>query len=129
MFYLPPVIERPSERNLHSVPAVLVQVRDIGYAIPGIQIFCNNPRHGDCCIELARALKNGGRVVPGTYWFGRYNGGGLAPCVIMADDDRIEARPVSETIGTVTQHRLWLGDEYSGENPTGQILSTFERKE
>lgn len=67
--------ERPSERNLHSVPAVIVQVRDIGYATPGIQIFCNNPRHGDCLNELARAFKKGARVVPGTYWFARYNRG------------------------------------------------------
>ena len=72
MFYLPPVIERPSERNLHSVPAVIVQVKDIGYATPGIQIFCNNPRHGSCCDELGKALKNGGKIVSGTYWFGRY---------------------------------------------------------
>ena len=65
--------ERPSERNLHSVPAVIVQVRDIGYGIPGIEIYCNNPRHGGCCDELAKALKKGGRVVAGTYWFARYS--------------------------------------------------------
>ncbi len=60
------------ENSSHSTPAVFVQVPDIGYGIPGIQIFCNKPSHGECRKELARILNSGGRLVPNTYWADYY---------------------------------------------------------
>ena len=52
----------------HLIPAVFVQVPDIGNGIPGIQLFCNKINHSSCRDELRRALASGGRIVPGTYW-------------------------------------------------------------
>jgi len=52
-----------SESVRHSMPAVFIQVPDIGLGVPGIQIFCNKPSHGECLDELRKAIRSGGRVV------------------------------------------------------------------
>lgn len=52
-----------SESVRHSIPAVFVEVPDIGLGVPGIQIFCNKTSHGECLEELRKAIKSGGRVV------------------------------------------------------------------
>ena len=59
-----------AEEVRHSVPAVFVQVSDIGLGIPGIQIYCNKPSHGECRMELAKAIRSGGRIVQrGQAWY------------------------------------------------------------
>lgn len=58
-----------SETATHSVPAIFVQVPDIGYGVPGIELFCNKPNHPDCLQELRKAIKSGGRIVPRTMWW------------------------------------------------------------
>ena len=51
------------ENSKHSTPAIFVQVANIGYGTPGIEIFCNKSTHTGCRHDLIWALKHGGRVV------------------------------------------------------------------
>lgn len=55
-----------AETATHSIPSVIVQVPDIGYGTPGIEIFCNKLSHKDCQDELNKALRLGGRIIPRT---------------------------------------------------------------
>lgn len=52
-----------AEEVRHSVPAVFVQVRDIGYGCPGIKIYCNKSSHQSCLDELMTAIRSGGRIL------------------------------------------------------------------
>ena len=60
--------ENKTSGDGHSIPRVFVQVPDIGYCIPGIQIFCGNPKHVERRTELAEAMKAGGVIVPRKHW-------------------------------------------------------------